>query len=180
MFSFVITWGVFYAVAGVRWRLHTDNLWPLPGHLWEVWLQRPCQQLWPGDRQLSGRFYNLFLLPNLNLVWYLSLSALMLFSKSQNVESLSLRCVYLLLIPISAFFMFVEQKQCLHNTAGPRCERCESGFYGNPAAGGAHACQPCPCPGTTPSSQWVRVWLSAVQVINLHVTKWCISRLLLR
>lgn len=34
----------------------------------------------------------------------------MLFSKSQNVESLSLRCVYLLLIPISAFFLCLLNK----------------------------------------------------------------------
>uniref|UniRef100_A0A8C2WMG3 Heparan sulfate proteoglycan 2 n=1 Tax=Cyclopterus lumpus TaxID=8103 RepID=A0A8C2WMG3_CYCLU len=34
--------------------------------------------------------------------------------------------------------------QCLHNTAGPRCERCETGFYGNPVTDGAQACQPCP------------------------------------
>uniref|UniRef100_A0A3P8UCW4 Heparan sulfate proteoglycan 2 n=1 Tax=Amphiprion percula TaxID=161767 RepID=A0A3P8UCW4_AMPPE len=33
--------------------------------------------------------------------------------------------------------------QCLHNTAGARCERC-----------GAQACQPCPCPGTTSGNQF--------------------------
>ncbi|XP_076022702.1 basement membrane-specific heparan sulfate proteoglycan core protein isoform X2 [Genypterus blacodes] len=44
--------------------------------------------------------------------------------------------------------------QCLHNTAGPRCDRCQPGFYGNPATGGPHGCQPCPCPGTSPSNQF--------------------------
>uniref|UniRef100_A0A8C2WMQ1 Heparan sulfate proteoglycan 2 n=1 Tax=Cyclopterus lumpus TaxID=8103 RepID=A0A8C2WMQ1_CYCLU len=44
--------------------------------------------------------------------------------------------------------------QCLHNTAGPRCERCETGFYGNPVTDGAQACQPCPCPGTASSNQF--------------------------
>ncbi|KAA8591296.1 hypothetical protein FQN60_002239 [Etheostoma spectabile] len=44
--------------------------------------------------------------------------------------------------------------QCLHNTAGPRCELCQTGFYGNPVTGGAQACQPCPCPGTTSSNQF--------------------------
>ncbi|KAM4611104.1 basement membrane-specific heparan sulfate proteoglycan core protein [Polymixia lowei] len=44
--------------------------------------------------------------------------------------------------------------QCLHNTAGPRCDRCLPGFYGNPATGGAQACQPCPCPGTSSSNQF--------------------------
>lgn len=49
-------------------------------------------------------------------------------------------------------------KQCLHNTDGPRCDNCKPGYYGNPASGGAQACQPCPCPGTASSNQWVHVW----------------------
>ncbi|XP_045879580.1 laminin subunit gamma-3 [Meles meles] len=37
--------------------------------------------------------------------------------------------------------------QCDHHTEGPSCERCLPGFYGNPFAGQADDCQPCPCPG---------------------------------
>ncbi|XP_029013106.1 basement membrane-specific heparan sulfate proteoglycan core protein isoform X4 [Betta splendens] len=44
--------------------------------------------------------------------------------------------------------------QCLHNTAGPRCDLCQTGFYGSPVASGAQACQPCPCPGTSSSTQF--------------------------
>ncbi|XP_034151976.1 basement membrane-specific heparan sulfate proteoglycan core protein isoform X5 [Esox lucius] len=44
--------------------------------------------------------------------------------------------------------------QCLENTAGPRCELCLPGFYGNPVTDGPQACQPCPCPGTSPGSQY--------------------------
>ncbi|XP_037654235.1 laminin subunit gamma-3 isoform X2 [Choloepus didactylus] len=36
---------------------------------------------------------------------------------------------------------------CNHHTEGPSCERCSPGFYGNPFAGHANDCQPCPCPG---------------------------------
>ncbi|XP_006834946.1 PREDICTED: laminin subunit gamma-3 [Chrysochloris asiatica] len=36
---------------------------------------------------------------------------------------------------------------CGHHTEGPSCEHCLPGFYGNPFAGQADDCQPCPCPG---------------------------------
>lgn len=44
-------------------------------------------------------------------------------------------------------------KQCLHHTTGDRCENCLSGFYGDPVRG--QPCQPCPCPGLSPSNQYV-------------------------
>nr|KAF6433683.1 laminin subunit gamma 3 [Molossus molossus] len=49
---------------------------------------------------------------------------------------------------------------CGHHTEGPSCERCLPGFYGNPFAGHADDCQPCPCPGqsscaTVPESREV-------------------------
>ncbi|KAL7864275.1 hypothetical protein AOLI_G00156950 [Acnodon oligacanthus] len=42
--------------------------------------------------------------------------------------------------------------QCLHNTAGPRCESCVPGFFGNPVTGGIHACRPCTCLGPAPGN----------------------------
>ncbi|KAK1803404.1 hypothetical protein P4O66_020832 [Electrophorus voltai] len=43
-------------------------------------------------------------------------------------------------------------QQCLHNTAGPQCETCLPGFYGDPVTGDAHACRPCPCMGDAPGN----------------------------
>ncbi|MGH0151147.1 UNVERIFIED_CONTAM: hypothetical protein FKN15_057920 [Acipenser sinensis] len=47
-----------------------------------------------------------------------------------------------------------ECQQCQHNTAGPHCEICKPGFYGDPKDGSPEACRPCPCPGTSPSTQF--------------------------
>ncbi|KAJ8016910.1 hypothetical protein DPEC_G00012250 [Dallia pectoralis] len=46
--------------------------------------------------------------------------------------------------------------QCLGNTAGLKCELCLPGFYGNPVTDGPQACQPCPCPGTSSSNQFLQ------------------------
>ncbi|XP_077312090.1 basement membrane-specific heparan sulfate proteoglycan core protein isoform X8 [Lithobates pipiens] len=43
---------------------------------------------------------------------------------------------------------------CLHNTAGEFCDKCEPGFYGDATAGTPEDCQPCACPLSEPENQF--------------------------
>ncbi|XP_051280132.1 basement membrane-specific heparan sulfate proteoglycan core protein isoform X12 [Dicentrarchus labrax] len=35
---------------------------------------------------------------------------------------------------------------CQHNTEGPQCDKCRSGYFGDPSRGRPEDCKPCPCP----------------------------------
>ncbi|XP_077116591.1 basement membrane-specific heparan sulfate proteoglycan core protein isoform X3 [Ranitomeya variabilis] len=43
---------------------------------------------------------------------------------------------------------------CQHNTEGPQCNKCKSGFFGDPTRGTADACLPCPCPFMDPRRRY--------------------------
>ncbi|XP_069802948.1 basement membrane-specific heparan sulfate proteoglycan core protein isoform X4 [Dendropsophus ebraccatus] len=43
---------------------------------------------------------------------------------------------------------------CQHNTEGPQCNKCKSGFFGDPTRGTADACRPCPCPLMDPRRRY--------------------------
>ncbi|XP_073426231.1 basement membrane-specific heparan sulfate proteoglycan core protein isoform X5 [Dendrobates tinctorius] len=43
---------------------------------------------------------------------------------------------------------------CQHNAEGPQCNKCKSGFFGDPTRGTADACLPCPCPFMDPRRRY--------------------------
>lgn len=43
---------------------------------------------------------------------------------------------------------------CQHNTEGPQCNKCKSGYFGDPSQGRYDDCKPCPCPYTETSRRF--------------------------
>lgn len=48
----------------------------------------------------------------------------------------------------------VSLQSCQHNTEGPRCDKCRSGYFGDPSRGRPDDCKPCPCPYYETSRRW--------------------------
>ncbi|GFO45203.1 basement membrane-specific heparan sulfate proteoglycan core protein, partial [Plakobranchus ocellatus] len=45
-------------------------------------------------------------------------------------------------------------QNCRDNTEGPNCDQCRPGYVGDPRNGQRDACEPCPCPLTSPQNQF--------------------------
>uniref|UniRef100_A0AAX7TVN3 Laminin subunit alpha 2 n=1 Tax=Astatotilapia calliptera TaxID=8154 RepID=A0AAX7TVN3_ASTCA len=48
----------------------------------------------------------------------------------------------------------ISKCDCSHNTAGPYCDTCLPGYYGNATRGSPADCQPCACPLNIPSNNF--------------------------